>query len=114
MELHPQRLIQNLSILRFKQYKLSQKELTRKFIQRRQRKNLLTKTKLLLKSSLIIIHQKTNTKIATIHQTRVTHITIKLKVTIKSMTMASMVIHTEQNYCQKTAKSARHQQYSLL
>lgn len=33
MEVHPQRLIQNLSILRFKQYELSQKELTRKFIQ---------------------------------------------------------------------------------
>ena len=49
------------------------------------------------------------TQIVTIHK-----VTTKNKAMIKSMTMVNMATHTELNYCQKTVKSVRHQQYSSL
>ena len=134
MEVHLRWLTQNSSILKFKQYGLSQKAIRRKFLQyqKRQIKNILAKTKFLLQSSLIIIHQKTNTTIANILMVKATNstniqmvarntnsttihkLTTKNKAMIKSMTMVNMATHTELNYCQKTVKSVRHQQYSSL
>jgi hypothetical protein len=111
--LHLQRLIQNLHILKLEERKLLLIPLKRKLPQHRKekKKDLLQRIRFLTWQILNLIKQKTNTKTATMRKIKIMH-----TLTIKSMIIADMATHTdtEQNYCQKTEKSVRLQQYSSL
>ena len=110
---HLQRLIQNLHILKLEEHNLLLIPLKHKLLQhlKEKKRDLLQRIRFLTWQILNLIQQKTNKKTATVRKIKIMH-----TLTIKSMIIADMATHTdtEQNYCQKTEKLVRLQQYSSL
>ncbi len=110
---HLKRLIQNLHILKLEEHNLLLIPLKHKLPQhlKEKKRDLLQRIRFLTWQILNLIQQKTNKKTATVRKIKIMH-----TLTIKSMIIADMATHTdtEQNYCQKTEKLVRLQQYSSL